>query len=361
MRRSLGAADVVSVPVDRFSRFPDLDEQTIVVVDVDLRSASHVRAVRAGMKRSFALRTVFVVERGSRAEETQASALGAGKLVPRPVDAAALETAIRELLPKVETATGVDPAAIQSVPAAISEGTRVANAVFDCFRAHRPPSPDAVESWSASVDDELDAVGLDRWLSTVRNHHGGAMQHTLMVAGIASRFGASLGLPPAERRILTSAALLHDIGAAKIPPILFEKLGRLTDAEFAVVRKHPQVGADFLADAGLDPRLVAAVRHHHEFLDGSGYPDGLSGSAIPGVVRILTICEIFAGMVEQRSYKLPATADVAFRHLEQLAADGRLDGQLVRAFRRTATEVTTNHVNVSMSRPSIGIAGFAHT
>ncbi|HUG60425.1 MAG TPA: HD domain-containing phosphohydrolase, partial [Methylomirabilota bacterium] len=204
------------------------------------------------------------------------------------------------------------------------------------------------------VDDEIDAVGLDRWRSTVRNHHRGTYQHSLLVSGLASRFGALLGLPTSERQVLTGAALIHDIGKIRIPTELLDKIGALTDAEFAIVRKHPSIGAAYLAGAGLDPRIVSAVRHHHEMLDGSGYPDGLVGAEIPSIVRLVTICDIFGALVEQRSYKLPAPAVVAYATLEAMTAQGKLDAALVAAFRTTAAEVTTTRVTVAMDAPSSG-------
>ncbi len=359
LRRTLGEVAAVALPVDRFARHDERGEHTVLVVDVDLRNTTHVRIVKAGLARNEALPAVFAVERGSHADEIQAMALGADRLVTRPIEPLALEQAIRVLLPDAVADDGAGDLADEApgVPPAIRAGTASAAAVFARFRNGRPPSPAALDGWSGAIDEEIDAVGIDRWLATARNHHGGAMQHTMLVAGLASRFGADLGLPVPERRLLTAAALVHDIGAARIPQELFEKGDRLTEAEAAIVRKHPTVGAAFLADSGLDARIVAAVRQHHEYLDGSGYPDRLRGAEISSLSRIVGLCDVFAGLVGQHSYRLPMPAEAACRQLEQMAEAGKLDPTLVRAFQRTARSVVTTQVAASMERAMVGQPG----
>jgi HD-GYP domain-containing protein (c-di-GMP phosphodiesterase class II) len=101
------------------------------------------------------------------------------------------------------------------------------------------------------------------------------------------------------------------------------------------VREHPRLGYDALsAQGGFPPEMLDVILHHHEFLDGTGYPDGLSGNQISDIVRLTTIVDIHAALVEKRAYRLPFTHAKAFGVMEQMG--GKLDQQLLQAFRPVA-------------------------
>ena len=151
------------------------------------------------------------------------------------------------------------------------------------------------------------------------------------MAGLAAAFSSALGLCPADRHRLAKAALLHDVGKTKIPPAILNKPGKLDEAELKVMRTHPAHGHAMLAGRGFDPIMLAVVRSHHEMLDGSGYPDKLKGGEIPDLVRLVTVCDIYGALIERRCYKPPMESTKAYGILESMA--GRLDGDLVRAFR----------------------------
>jgi putative nucleotidyltransferase with HDIG domain len=359
IRPTLGRVEIESIPVGRFGAAPTTEDTAVFVIDVNLRNAAEVRAIREGLGEARQKRTIFVLDRANRQEETQALALGGNALVTRPIDPVALEVTLRGLVPslKAEDVAAESEEEEDEVPSAITAGSSAMSALFASFKANTPPSAARLKALSRELDEEVDAVGLDRWIATVRNHHRGTYQHSLLVSGIASRFGASLGLPAGERQVLTAAALVHDIGKIRISPQLLDKIGPLNDAEFAVVKRHPEIGAAFLATAGLDPRIVVAVRHHHEYLDGTGYPTGMRGDDIPSLVRLLTISDIFGALIEQRSYKLPIPPDIAYARLQAMAADGKLDPVLVQAFKPTAAEITTTQVTIAMPRPWVGRDG----
>ena len=97
------------------------------------------------------------------------------------------------------------------------------------------------------------------------------------------------------------------------------------------MREHPGIGHDMLvAQGGFAPLVLSAVLSHHEYLDGSGYPHGLSGGGIPDSVRIITICDVYAALIERRSYKPPMPPGDAYATL--VAMGGKLDRDLVRVF-----------------------------
>jgi HD-GYP domain-containing protein (c-di-GMP phosphodiesterase class II) len=138
-----------------------------------------------------------------------------------------------------------------------------------------------------------------------------------------------------DQRRLTRAALLHDVGKAFVATAILDKQGKLTETEVAEVRDHPRRGYDALAtQGGFPPEMLDVVLHHHELLDGSGYPDGLSGSEISDIVRLTTIVDIYAALVEKRAYRMPFTHAKAFSIMEGMG--GKLDQQLLQAFRPVA-------------------------
>ena len=110
--------------------------------------------------------------------------------------------------------------------------------------------------------------------------------------------------------------------------------GELTEAERTLVRTHPDRGHAMLVGRGFAEEVLAVVRGHHEMLDGSGYPDGLRGAAIPDLVRLVTVCDVYGALIEHRAYRRPMPADEAYSILESMV--GKLDGDFVRAFRPVA-------------------------
>jgi putative two-component system response regulator len=138
--------------------------------------------------------------------------------------------------------------------------------------------------------------------------------HCERLATYAAAMGAELHLSPAEMQVLYRGALLHDIGKIVVPDAILLKPGRLTADEFEVVKRHTTVGEMLCADFRALRLVRPIVRHHHERLDGSGYPDGLRGDAIPLLAQIIGIVDVFDAMTTSRSYKparsFPAAAEV---------------------------------------------------
>jgi HD-GYP domain-containing protein (c-di-GMP phosphodiesterase class II) len=134
---------------------------------------------------------------------------------------------------------------------------------------------------------------------------------------------------------LGMAATLHDIGKARIPLAILDKPGRLDPGEEDIMRQHPVIGYDLLKDIpGISSETLDAVKHHHEYLDGSGYPDALTAPQISDLVRLLTISDIFAALIESRQYRAAMPREDAYKILCDM--DGRLETSLVKAFRRAA-------------------------
>jgi putative nucleotidyltransferase with HDIG domain len=176
---------------------------------------------------------------------------------------------------------------------------------------------------------------LREWLMTVGRHHTGSYRHCLFVTGFSVAFAQHLGMREDDQRRLARAALLHDVGKAFVPVAILDKPGKLTDEETRVIRMHPRLGYDALAaEGGFPPEMLDVVLHHHEFLDGTGYPNGLRSNQISDIVRLTTIVDIHAALVEKRAYRQPFTHAKAFAIMEGMS--GKLDQHLLQAFRPVA-------------------------
>jgi putative nucleotidyltransferase with HDIG domain len=216
--------------------------------------------------------------------------------------------------------------------ARVGAATRVVTRMFDAAAAGRPPSPTEAEEGTAIVLDTVSEIGIRAWLDLVWRHDILVYQHSLSVAGFAAAFAADLGFSRADRERLARAALLHDVGKALIPLDILNKPGPLTPDEMAVMRGHADLGADLLArNAAFGPDILDVVRHHHERLDGSGYPAGLKAARIGDLVRLVAICDVHSALTERRVYRAPMTHAEAFAIMEAQA--GQLDPDLLRAYR----------------------------
>ncbi|MBI1950773.1 MAG: diguanylate cyclase [Acidobacteria bacterium] len=130
-----------------------------------------------------------------------------------------------------------------------------------------------------------------------------AQGRTRRVQAYAMELARLMRIPRLEFEAVRAAALLHDIGKLAIPDHLLHKPGKLTDMEFQKVKAHPSVAADILAHVNFPYPVVPAVRHHHERWDGSGYPDGLKGEAIPLPARVLAVADAFEALTSDRAYR----------------------------------------------------------
>ena len=125
--------------------------------------------------------------------------------------------------------------------------------------------------------------------------------HSMNVARLAEATALKMGMTETVARSLYQAGLLHDIGKIGTGREILGRLGRLSSREMDLVRMHPVVGANILRPLVFLSHLIPMVRHHHEHMDGSGYPDGLKGGSIPLGARILTVCDAFETMIAGRA------------------------------------------------------------
>ncbi len=155
--------------------------------------------------------------------------------------------------------------------------------------------------------------------------------HAAEVAGRALHLGRALGLPSPALLELELAARLHDVGKRAMPESILSKPGPLSEAEWSVMRRHPEWGSGMLADVpGLED-VADAVYAHHERWDGSGYPLGIEGERIPLASRIVAVCDAFSAMTTDRPYRSARSAVDALCELQRCAGS-QFDPTIVGVF-----------------------------
>jgi putative nucleotidyltransferase with HDIG domain len=306
-------------------------EVTALVISADLRTLENIHALKKIIRSLSKVRKrIFLVDANAHLHVSQAYALGASRVLLGPLKQAKLFAELGEPAAGTDMAGDAQPS---QVAAAVAEAALAS--MFSAVATGLPIDVQSARSAGSHIADSIAETGLADWLTTVRRHHEGTYQHCLLVTGIAVDFGLSLGLAKADVERLYSAAMFHDVGKAKIPLEILDKPGKLDERERALIETHPAAGYDVLKDNDqISAEILDAVRHHHEFLDGSGYPDRLSGGSIKDIVRILTISDIFAALIENRRYRAPMPREDAYGILKSM--DGKLEKALVAAFRNVA-------------------------
>jgi putative nucleotidyltransferase with HDIG domain len=330
--QSVGEVDIIPT-----SEIPDVPPGHFagIVVDINLRSAESVQRVRNKLqaKAYSSIPRLFVLAEALHHGSMQAWALGATDTISRPFDARAILQRIRSAFPDAD-----EPDTTASNKA-LSTGVAAAHAVmvriFEKLPAGIPLTFDDVMKAEKQILKAIKQSSLREWLMTVGRHHNSSYRHCLFVTGYAVAFAQHLGMREDDQRRVARAALLHDVGKAFVPVAILDKPGKLTDDEMSEIKKHPRLGYDVLAaEGGFPPEMLDVVLHHHEFLDGAGYPNGLRGDQISDIVRLTTIVDIYAALVEKRSYRKPFTHAKAYSIMEEMG--GKLDQHLLQAFRPVA-------------------------
>ena len=156
--------------------------------------------------------------------------------------------------------------------------------------------------------------------------------HCDRLVDYATALASALNLDPADLDALYRGAFIHDIGKIAIPDRILLKKGKLTHAEYELMKQHPVIGDDLCRTVRSLEDVRPIVRHHHERLDGRGYPDGLAGDAIPMLARIVTIVDVFDALTTDRPYRKAMTVGAALQIMHDDAKRGWCDVALFDAF-----------------------------
>jgi putative nucleotidyltransferase with HDIG domain len=303
-----------------------------VVVRADLRAVENIVALKKRAARlAKAEKRVFLVEQPSHVSVSQAYALGATLVLPGMINRQRLLAALVD----PAASNNASPTDASQADDAVEAAATAIASMFTAVMLGEPVDVVGAKDAGRKIADRISEHGLSEWLTTVRRHHEGTYQHCLLVTGVAIDFGLSLGVGKTDLERLYSAAMFHDVGKARIPLEILDKPGRLDADERALIETHPAAGYGVLrGHDGVSAEILDAVRHHHEYLDGSGYPDALCAESISDVVRILTISDIFAALIEHRHYKSTMPREDAYNIL--CGMNGKLEKALVASFREVA-------------------------
>lgn len=189
---------------------------------------------------------------------------------------------------------------------------------------------DTVAGLLACLDRDADAlVSLIR----LKAHSDYACLHSVAVASLMACLAQQMGFNEERRFQAALAGLLHDVGKAFVPSRILAKPDRLTDEEFAIVREHPRHGFEALdATGGIADEVKDVAQHHHERLDGRGYPHRLLGNQIARLARMGAVCDVYDAITSNRPYKDGWDPAAAMQSMAQWAAGGQFDAQVMSAF-----------------------------
>jgi HD-GYP domain-containing protein (c-di-GMP phosphodiesterase class II) len=169
-------------------------------------------------------------------------------------------------------------------------------------------------------------------LARLKTHDDYTYLHSVAVCALMVSLARQLGMEETEVRVAGMAGLVHDMGKALMPLAVLNKPGKLTEEEFTIIRGHPRLGHDVLAEGGaFEAGVLDVCLHHHERLDGKGYPEGLAGDAISRLARMGAVCDVYDAITSNRPYK--AGWDPA-ESIAQMASwrKGQFDTAIFQAF-----------------------------
>jgi cyclic di-GMP phosphodiesterase len=183
------------------------------------------------------------------------------------------------------------------------------------------------------IDEQAKSVVLSL-AHSIEARHSLADGHSDRLAGYAAQLGESLGMTGEDLKELRLGCLLHDIGKVAVPDSILLKAGRLNPQEIEIMRQHPVTGEKICAPLKSLRSVLPIIRHHHERMDGTGYPDGLFGEEIPLKARILQVADVYDALISDRPYREALSTREALKILHEEAMYGWLDASLVWKFSR---------------------------
>ena len=164
----------------------------------------------------------------------------------------------------------------------------------------------------------------------VKTHDDYTYLHSVAVCALMLSLARQLNLDDEQARLAGLGGLMHDLGKAAMPLEVLNKPGKLTDAEFAIVKRHPVEGEKMLRSGGAEPAALDIALHHHEKMNGTGYPDRLAGDAISLLARMGAVCDVYDAVTSVRAYKCPWDPSAAMRQMSKW--EGHFDKRIFSAF-----------------------------
>jgi putative two-component system response regulator len=196
----------------------------------------------------------------------------------------------------------------------------------------------AILRLNCNIDRQSEAVVLSLGRS-IESKDPLIQGHSLRLVEYTTLLGKRVGLGEEDLAALRVGSLIHDIGKVAVPDGILLKPGPLTAGERIIMDQHPIVGESICAPLESLRNALPIIRHHHERMDGSGYPDGLCGDEIPLLARILQVADIYDALTSNRPYRKALSPEEALAELSKEADSGWIDGLLVEQFKQLIQEV----------------------
>jgi HD-GYP domain-containing protein (c-di-GMP phosphodiesterase class II) len=217
--------------------------------------------------------------------------------------------------------------------------TRAKEAVTSMFKEARMGKAIQVEEVGSLVDDITQSIDRNPEaflsLSRLKTKDNYTYLHSVAVCGLMIALGKQMRLAPSVYKDLGMAGLLHDVGKMAIPDEVLNKPGRLTDDEFNIVKNHPQRGWEILRQSsGVSDIALDVCLHHHEKIDGKGYPDKLQGNDISLFARMGAVCDVYDAITSTRCYKTGWEPVEAIKKMAEWQ-EGHFDREIFHAFVKT--------------------------
>ncbi|MDJ0848993.1 MAG: response regulator [Myxococcota bacterium] len=307
----------------------------LVTVDLNMpgmRGEELVRTLRAEYPR---VGVIVITGCGTLESAVEAVRLGISDYLQKPFDVVHVAAAVGRALTQKHSLTrlvdfleqlgslvGCDRES-EAVVGDVERSQKMRSQIETLFRTSAPSGP----LGTGPRTEEFLVVLAETLESKDSFIHG----HARRVASYSSLLAERLQLSNRERHDLRLAAFLHDLGKVGIPTGLLDHEGPLSAAELELVQQHPALGERLLRPLEIAPGVMAAVRHHHEWWDGTGYPDGLAGDDIPLAARIIAIADTYDAMISDRPYRTALPPEAAAEELRRFAGT-QFDTDLVFEF-----------------------------
>lgn len=168
--------------------------------------------------------------------------------------------------------------------------------------------------------EQLMSYDVLQWMRLLKQKHRETYLHCMRVSVVGGLLADAFGLPRREQEKLVLGCMLHDVGKIMIPTSILDAPARLNEQEWRLMKLHPCIGAELLAQLpAVPPEIIGAVRSHHERWDGRGYPDGLKEDEIPLSARICCVADAFDSMATDRPYQSKRPVEDAMKELHMNA------------------------------------------
>jgi cyclic di-GMP phosphodiesterase len=198
----------------------------------------------------------------------------------------------------------------------------------------------ALKSYTAELEPVEDVIfTLSRAVEAKDPYTVG---HCERLSAYSVQLGQRIGLPADQITSLKRAGIVHDIGKIAVPDFILLKTGPLNSDEWKIMRGHPVFGAHICGSLKSFRSVCPIIRHHHEKLDGSGYPDGIRGTKLPLTARILQIADIYDALTTKRSYKIARSTHEAFEIMEREVKRGWWDPEVFKEFKHMLADEREN-------------------